>query len=413
MLPEKIKKLDVTLDSSDAPFGALIRQSQFEFTYLKDDDQQPPVSILMPPTAMSYRDGDLFPSMDMNLPEGFLFQRLKDLFPKANLQKMHLLALAGQNGIGRIGFSLPDSQPGPKHSAISRESILESTDGDELFKDLLSAYLSTGIGISGVQPKVMVPSRVSIAIPDLIVKTEGPEFPGLAANEFLCMSAARAAGIQTADCDLSADGRILVVDRFDLGPNGHRLGFEDMAALMGFRVHDRLSDRKYQGSYEAIADVIGMMSPQPSSSLHALFEQVAFSVMVRNGDAHLKNFGLLYSSGTDAALAPMFDVVTTAIYTFERPGGIEDVDRTLALRLNRKSKSKAYPTTDDLIHFGRAICRVSDPAEVIIRIGDAMAHTLKAAHSDDRIAKSLLGKLQDAWAAGLDYAQECGSKRAR
>jgi len=37
--------------------------------------------------------------------------------------------------------------------------------------------------------------------------------------------------------------------------------------------------------------------------------------MVRNGDAHLKNFGVLYASpGDTVALAPVYDVVTTTAY---------------------------------------------------------------------------------------------------
>ncbi len=43
----------------------------------------------------------------------------------------------------------------------------------------------------------------------------------------------------------------------------------------------------------------------------------------RRGDAHLKNFGMLYTSPSDVRLSPMFDVVTTTIYKYERPGGVE------------------------------------------------------------------------------------------
>lgn len=45
------------------------------------------------------------------------------------------------------------------------------------------------------------------------------------------------------------------------------------------------------------------------------FAALALSLMVRNGDAHLKNFGVLYSSpvGT-VSLAPGYDVVTTTTY---------------------------------------------------------------------------------------------------
>ena len=94
--------------------------------------------------------------------------------------------------------------------------------------------LVVGAGIAGVQPKIMVPERARVPIPSLIVKTGGPAYPDLASNEFLCLSAARTAGIAVPPFALSDDGRMLVLDRFDLVPqaNGRleRLGFEDIAA---------------------------------------------------------------------------------------------------------------------------------------------------------------------------------------
>jgi serine/threonine-protein kinase HipA len=45
------------------------------------------------------------------------------------------------------------------------------------------------------------------------------------------------------------------------------------------------------------------------------FAMLVLSVFVRNGDAHLKNFGVLYASpGGTVALAPVYDVVTTTAY---------------------------------------------------------------------------------------------------
>ena len=39
------------------------------------------------------------------------------------------------------------------------------------------------------------------------------------------------------------------------------------------------------------------------------------SVILRNGDAHLKNFGVLYASPLDpVTLAPVYDIVTTTAY---------------------------------------------------------------------------------------------------
>lgn len=410
-LPERIRRLQVHVGA--ALSGELVRDSQYLFTYASDAADQPAVALLMPPSRqLAYQDGDLFPSMDMNLPEGYLFQRIKELHPKQQLSKMHMLALIGANGIGRVGYRIPGTQP-PAVVHLSKADILSRSADGGFFSDLVNAYLSTGAGISGVQPKIMVPSRATTPVPDLIVKTQGPDFDGLAANEFLCLSAARAAGLAVPEFDLSHDGTILVLDRFDVTADGTRIGFEDIAALMGKRVHDRLSDRKYQSSYERVAEAIRLVSDAPARDLAAFFEQLVLSVMVRNGDAHLKNFGMLYTGPADVRLSPLFDVVTTAIYKFARPGGIEVHDRTLALkwRPGGAYAAKAYPTTRELLEFGRRDCGVGQPHETVERIADAMSRTLHVGRGDERIPGNVLGLMQAQWEIGMAYAAETSTMR--
>jgi serine/threonine-protein kinase HipA len=75
---------------------------------------------------------------------------------------------------------------------------------------------------------------------------------------------------------------MLLVDRFDIAANGERIGFEDIASIMGLRVRDTLSDRKYHGSYERIAEALKMLR-LPEADLHRFFEQVAFTVLRNKG----------------------------------------------------------------------------------------------------------------------------------
>ena len=106
-----------------------------------------------------------------------------------------------------------------------------------------------------------------------------------------------------------------------------------------------LSDRKYQSRHARIADVLKLLR-LPAENLARFFEQVAFTVMVRHGDGHLKNYGVLYSNETDIRLAPMFDVVTTAIYRYG--GGPELEDRTMALKLfSGRHQGKDFPSVDE------------------------------------------------------------------
>ena len=410
MLPEKIRLLNVSIGDTDNA-GQLIRASTYEFRYLQPDAQQASVALLMPPTQqLTWQDGDLFPPMDQNLPEGDLYMKIRELFPKQPMTPMHMLALVGRNGIGRLGYSLPDHPPPPMPRTLSKSELLGTAYTPEVFNDLVAAYLSTGAGIAGMQPKIMVPDRSTVPIPSLIVKAASPSYPGLAANEFLCLTAAREAGIDTPAFALSNDGQMLVLDRFDLVVHNdgrvERLGFEDIAALAGLRVRDILSDRKYQGSYQRIADLLRQLQ-LPSDNLHRFFEQVAFSIMVRNGDAHLKNFGLLYRSPGQVWLAPMFDVVTTSIYTYTQyAGGPELEDRTLALKLFAgKHCTKAYPTKEELENFGHRVCGVTQPARTLERIAQAMHSTMDKAKGDPRVPKTLQTQMAQAWEAGYGYAR--------
>ncbi len=408
MFPEKIRALTVSIGDADQA-GQLLKGSTYEFRYRVPDPDQASMALLMPAhQQLTWQDGDLFPPMDQNLPEGDLFMKIRALFPKQPMTPMHLLALIGRNGIGRLGYHLEGQVSAAAPRPMSKADLLKTRYTPAVFNELVAAYLSTGAGIAGMQPKIMVPDRTTVPIPSLIVKAASSAYPDLAANESMCLSAARRAQISVPEFALSDDGQMLVLDRFDMVVRAdgsmERLGFEDIAALAGLRVRDVLSDRKYQGSYQRIAELLRQLQLH-SKDLQRFFEQVAFSVMVRNGDAHLKNFGVLYRSASEVWLAPMFDVVTTSIYKYTRyPGGPELEDHTLALKLFAgKHHTKAYPTRDELLDFGRRVCGVSHPEQVIQRIAQAMQEILLEAPLDCRISPSLLEKMRNAWESGLAY----------
>jgi serine/threonine-protein kinase HipA len=144
----------------------------------------------------------------------------------------------------------------------------------------------------------------------------------------------------------------------------------------------------------------------PEADLHRFFEQVAFTVMVANGDVHLKNFGVLYSDASDVRLAPMFDVVTTRIYRYARlQGGPDLEDQTLALKLFAgKGQTRTYPTSEELLRFGRDVCRVAAAQSVLVRIADAMSDTMAQARQDARITPTTLADMARLWGSGMGYA---------
>ncbi len=183
--------------------------------------------------------------------------------------------------------------------------------------------------------------------------------------------------------------------RFDL-EGEQQIGFEDMAVLMN-RTGTR--DQKYQGSYEAVAKAITIYcgAEQRATSLHRLFEYLALSVMVRNGDAHLKNFGLLYGHPVDASgprLAPLYDVVTTSAYDLAGRNGLVMADRSMALKMHR---SRDYPSHQDMLEFGK-LCGVKSAEQVLERIADAMEATLN--EHGARAEAGFLARMKREWDGG-------------
>jgi serine/threonine-protein kinase HipA len=333
------------------------------FRYHEDANPQAAISLLMPVRLDEYRHRELHPIFQMNLPEGYVLEQLRNRLAKvANVDPMLLLALSGSSSpIGRVAVSSPEVDallarqqfPGEK-----LEEILTWDGAEDIFAGLVDRYILRA-GISGVQPKVLVPEhqgsgpqRFTSKTSDLIIKSGRDEFPGLAINEFLCMSVAKQAGIAVPEFYLSDNAKLFVMRRFDRDEQQNPIGFEDMAALMGLA-----AEQKYSKSYAAIAKAIRLYcsSEQVQGSLAQLFAMVTLSCIVGNGDAHLKNFGLLYSDPTqrDARLAPAYDIVNTTAYI------PEDV-----LALDLAGNKSLFASRQGLVDFAK-VCDVARPEEVI------------------------------------------------
>lgn len=360
--------LRVTTPQGDA--GELTQeQGQFLFGYAPASTDAA-VSLTMPVRKAQYAHAALHPIFQMNLPEGFLLEELQNRLAKiVNLEPMLLLALSGgQSPIGRV--AVQSDFVNPLVSAQGKGEHLSEIlawDGTEnLFTELVDKYIYR-TGISGVQPKVLVPqqvapnamaaasSKATVRTSDLIVKSGRQEYPGLAANEFLCMSIAKESGLAVPEFYLSHNKELFVMQRFDRTPDGASIGFEDMAVLAGLS-----SREKYKTSYTHVAKLVEAFASGPHviPSLQALFDIVALSCVVGNGDAHLKNFGLLYTDPItrDCCLAPAFDLVNTTAYI------PEDV-----LALDLCGQKSFFAARQGLLDFAK-ICQVADPYDRVQRL---------------------------------------------
>jgi serine/threonine-protein kinase HipA len=394
--------------------GTLLRADPVNlFTYGEEATAARAVSLLMPVVPTPYqaeRATVLHPVFDMSLPEGALREALNAMFAKALpvFDDLALLEIVGRSLIGRTRFG-PTAAELDQVPAQNLRDLLASRGTGELFRDLLARYASYS-GISGVQPKLLIRDDGSLATetfspvhgaPRLtthgsthIVKTfDSRKFPGLGANEFLCLQAARRAGLVVPLAELAQDGRVLVIERFDLRPDGSYRAFEDGCALAG-----RLSRDKYEGSYEqlagTLASVISSVDGTPAE-LAKFFRSLVLSIAVRNGDAHRKNFGVLYDDATGAIWsAPTFDVVTTTVYIRSD---------SLALTLDG---TKRWPTGKRLQRFGVQRCQLTPrTAQQIVReVAEAAASTMDefdAVAEKDPEAKETIEAMRIVWADGI------------
>lgn len=376
--------------------GILEQDEEYVFNYLADTSNRYSVSLTMPVRLKSWTHKDLHPVFQMNLPEGALLAAIKNALAKiARVDELTLLRVVGANQIGRNRFALREEKsPAFKTSPESLEDILCYPDTGELFNELMQKYAMNS-GVSGIQPKVMLDAkdRATVHSSSYIVKSWGEDYPFLAANEYFCMKAVQKAGLPVPEFYLSENGRLFVMKRFDITDTGEYVGFEDMCALQGLGTED-----KYTGSYERMVKTINdYVSPKYRQiAREQFFAVLTLSVMLRNGDAHLKNFGVLYADPTEGEtkLAPVYDIVTTTAYIGK------DVP-ALTIGGTKKWWDRKMLEKFGVAHCGLSVSRI---AGIISKSGDAVLNIkpeLKRYIKDHPEFSSVGGSMLKAWDAGV------------
>ena len=205
-------------------------------------------------------------------------------------------------------------------------------------RDMAKQIVRAQTTVTGVQAKLSLDiqridqeSRFTIVSMDgaYILKPQTAQYPYLPENEDLTMHLAQIAKIEVVPHVLVRfeDGELCyLTKRIDRSANGQRLPMEDMCQLT-----ERLTERKYKGSYEQIAKAIRQYSDAPGLDLTNYWTTVLFCWLVGNSDMHLKNFSLYAPNTTEHILAPAYDLVNTLLV-------IPEDTEELALTLNGKKR---------------------------------------------------------------------------
>ena len=159
---------------------------------------------------------------------------------------------------------------------------------------------------------------------DWIVKWPARTMDSVPENEFTMMTLAGEIGIPVPEVRLVALGGVaglpeemgewtergLAVRRFDRRERGVRVHMEDFAQVFG-----KFPERKYEDhSYANIAAALAVMTADGREEAMAFVRRAVFSALIGNGDAHLKNWAVLYEDPARPTLTPAYDLVSTIPY---------------------------------------------------------------------------------------------------
>lgn len=188
--------------------------------------------------------------------------------------------------------------------------------------ELARQVIRTSTSVTGVQAKMSLdinrggknePAKFTIVglWGKYIFKPQSAKYPHLPELEDLTMKMAEAAHIRTARHTLIrlADGSLgYLTLRMDRGKRGEKISMLDLCQLT-----NRLTEHKYYGTYQQLAETIKKYSSAPMLDVQRFWELVLFSWMTGNSDMHCKNFSLIDMGRGEYTLSPAYDLLAVLL----------------------------------------------------------------------------------------------------
>lgn len=284
-----------------------------------------PLSRMLPLSAETFEGKKARPFFAGILPDEGPRTRIAALLGISAGNDFALLERIGGECAGAVSLR-PEGAPAPQIENRIRtldDRELEAVVNELPRRPLLAGEEGLRLSLAGAQDKLpVIVDGDSVALPlghtasSHIIKPEPDRFPGLVANEHLCMTLARAVGLTVPDVTIRVVGRkpCLVVARYDrtVGADGKtrlRVHQEDFCQALG-----RPPERKYQQEggplVRECVELLREWSTTPVLDLRAFVDGLIFNLLIGNADAHGKNYSMLYRAN-ERRLAPFYDLVST------------------------------------------------------------------------------------------------------
>jgi serine/threonine-protein kinase HipA len=285
------------------------------------------LSASLPLREEPYPNAQTKPFFEGLLPEGVARREVARAVGVSESNGFSLLEAIGAECAGAVVVLPPEAGP-PGQGSIT---WLSDAEVEEKLRDLpqhpLGINPEEGIRLSlgGVQHKLIVVRApngqigqpVAGAPSTHIIKPAQDPYPDVVANEAFGLRVAACAELDVARAEIVRIGEFetLLVERYDrsISDSGAivRLHQEDMCQALGV-----LPSAKYESEGgPSLIQVFGLLREVGTArDLQALAMATLVNFLLGNSDAHGKNLSLLYDRPGGVRLAPLYDVLSTAVY---------------------------------------------------------------------------------------------------
>ncbi len=323
------RRIDVGIDFGDGPqpLGAAVGEGraiefQYDGAFVARGLQPSPIRLKLGteprtgPVELDGLPGMLFDS----LPDGWshivLRRHLRAQgYDPDSLGPLDRLGLVRRDGPGALVFSGPETPITAPSVDFDTAAALISKAPDEEDADLVRMALTMAGSLGGARPKANVylaDGKFSTAdspgaepwIVKFPAKNDGPQ---IGAVEFAYSLMARAAGIEMPPTTLLSSTETagyFAVKRFDREDGGGRLHMHSLAGLLNVTAN---SDT----GYRQLMLVTGALTQPRGANMASIEEQIrrmAFNVLARNRDDHVKNHAFLMNAQGEWRPSPAFDL---------------------------------------------------------------------------------------------------------
>lgn len=296
----------------------------------------------------------LHPTLSNLLPEGALRELIAQILKVHINSEFQILSCLGEDLPGALIAKAMEPEEVPDH--------VLNMHGNAKAARFKASSKENKFSLAGVQMKFSMKEKDgrynlnnARELGDWIIKTPSTQHKHVPLNEYTAMTLASMAGIDTPEVRLVELGNLdnlppinlpneelaFAIKRFDRSDSAdgktRRIHMEDFAQVLVKYPEDKYGT----ANYEQIARVLYRFSGDGLADAQQYAKRLLVNILLANGDAHLKNWSLLYQDQITPRLSPAYDIVTTRVY-------MED-EREFALNL---ATTKQWYDTD-FSHFKR------------------------------------------------------------